>query len=516
MKLSKFKNARIFILIFFLLFSLYIIDPKLSAEGVVIKSVELNSSIARAGLTIQDDINPRDREIILSINNQEIKSLEDYSQAVLNLNTEVIRVRTDRTEYAFLNKGDLGITVEQAARSNIRKGLDLQGGTRVLLQPVEEIEDSQYQDLMNILENRLNVYGLSDIKVREAKDLFQNRFIVLEIAGVSKEEVKELIASQGKFEAKIGEDVVFTGGERDILFVCRGDGTCSGVRQCQQATSQQYQCVFEFSIRLSTDAAQKHAEITDKLPLNSTVIGESYLSKPLDLFLDDILVDSLQIGASLKGRATTDISISGPGLGATEEEALEDALNSMNKLQTALITGSLPTKLNVIKSDSISPVLGQTFLDNAIKTALLAIAAVGIVVYIRYRKLKIAIPMMIVGASEIFIILGISALMKYNLDLAAIAGIIAAVGTGVDDQIVITDEVLSGSTYNWKEKTKRAFFVIMAAYVTTVAALIPLFWAGAGLLTGFAIATIIGVSIGVFITRPAFAAILKALLGGED
>jgi preprotein translocase subunit SecD len=36
-------------------------------------------------------------------------------------------------------------------------------------------------------------------------------------------------------------------------------------------------------------------------------------------------------------------------------------------------------------------------------------------------------------------------------------------------------------------------------------------WAGAGLLKGFAITTIIGISVGVFITRPAFGDMIKMM-----
>ena len=42
--------------------------------------------------------------------------------------------------------------------------------------------------------------------------------------------------------------------------------------------------------------------------------------------------------------------------------------------------------------------------------------------------------------------------------------------------------------------------------------MIPLFWVGAGLIKGFALTTIIGISAGVFITRPAFASIVEYLL----
>jgi len=42
--------------------------------------------------------------------------------------------------------------------------------------------------------------------------------------------------------------------------------------------------------------------------------------------------------------------------------------------------------------------------------------------------------------------------------------------------------------------------------------MVPLIFAGAGLLKGFAIITIIGVSIAVFITRPAYANVIEILL----
>ena len=95
------------------------------------------------------------------------------------------------------------------------------------------------------------------------------------------------------------------------------------------------------------------------------------------------------------------------------------------------------------------------------------------------------------------------------------AGIIIAVGTGVDHQIVITDETLRKDQQmysNWKKKIKNALFIIMAAYFTTMVAMIPLLFAGAGLLKGFAITTMMGISFGVFITRPAYAAIAEILL----
>ena len=175
----------------------------------------------------------------------------------------------------------------------------------------------------------------------------------------------------------------------------------------------------------------------------------------------------------------------------------------------------MPFDIQVEKLDSISPIAGEAFLKNAIFIGLLAFVAVGIVLYFRYRKIMISLLILMTSFCEVIIILGFASIIGWSLDLAAIAGIIAAIGTGVDSQIVIVDEIKRGEArqLNWKQRIKNAFFIIFAAYTTVVAAMIPLFNAGAGLVRGFAITTIIGVSIGVFITRPAFSSLMEKILG---
>ena len=111
--------------------------------------------------------------------------------------------------------------------------------------------------------------------------------------------------------------------------------------------------------------------------------------------------------------------------------------------------------------------------------------------------------------------LAVATLLRQNLDVSSIAGIIAGMGTGVNDQIVILSESFNkeDSTVRVKERIKRALFVIMGAFFTIIAAMLPLFWAGAGMLRGFALTTIIGVTIGILITRPAFADMIEQIKG---
>jgi preprotein translocase subunit SecD len=565
------KNPRVIILIAVLVLSVIAISPSPNRQGVAIRAVMANSSASTAGIqSPQTGASPMSREVVRSINNIPIESVEAYYDIVSTFTYDMtVEVLTNKQAYRlvtvpeynvtvlgelepvvvnrtiienvsangtwhleekeveetiYVNKtskeitgvADLGLSVYPAPTNNIRKGLDLAGGTRVILSPEEPLAQDDFDMLIENLKQRLNVYGLSDIIVRRADDLSGNTFVIVEIAGAKKDEVRELLSKQGKFEAKIGNESVFLGGSRDVTYVCR-TGDCSGLdpyAACGRISDTSWICRFRFAITLSPAAAQRQADATQNLDVVLGSGDDNYLSQDLDLILDGKLVSSLKISDSLKGKASTDIAISGSGFGATEREAALDALQNMKELQTIMITGSLPTKLNIDQMSSISPTLGQDFVNNALFVGLLAILSVVAIVFLRYRKVSIAIPIFITLVSEVVIVMGFAALIGWNLDLAAIAGLIIVIGTSVDHQVVITDEILRGesSSYSWKDKIKKAFFIIMGAYFTTVVAMLPLIRAGAGLLRGFAITTIVGVTIGVLIARPAFAAMAEILL----
>ena len=530
-----FTNVRVLLLLFVVfmaLSSIFTINPSnWFATGVSIDSVEQNSSAAISGMmSPSSGTHPLQQERILEINGNDILSKNDFHSSLSSLKSgDTVTIDTDAGNYVLLvtekdvlYAGDkfinLGIEIDDIPKNNLKKGLDLAGGTRVLLQPLEAVDSEILEITISNLYERLNVYGLSDISISPAQDLAGKQFIVIEIAGATESEVRSLLEEQGKFEAKIGNETVFSGGDKDITYVCRS-ADCSGIdasRGCGLLNDGSYACSFFFSIALSSDAAQKQADLTKDLT-QSFEGGEAYLSEDLVLYLDDVEVDILRIGASLQGRATTEIQISGSGSGATEAIAIENTLDEMNRLQTIMITGSLPVQLEIVKMDTVSASLGEEFLDNLLLVAIVAIVAVFVIIFVRYRKLVVAVPMSLVMLSEILMILGFAAAVSWNLDLAAFAGIIIAAGTGIDDLIIITDETLRGEkTSSLKERIKNAMFIVFGAYFTTAVGMIPLWFAGAGLLKGFAFTTIVGITLGVFIARPAYAAIIKILLEEQE
>ncbi|MFH1358669.1 MAG: PDZ domain-containing protein [archaeon] len=496
-------NWKIWLLIICILGSVLAIFPLDFSKGVQVVSVEDGSQAFEQGL--------RQGDIIISIDEQKITNFEDYKNALSNFPTdEKIRLTiTTKTNLFILFVDEAPkISVKDIEPHRVKTGLDLSGGARALITAEEkELTDSELNDLVAVTSERLNIYGLKDVQIRPVKDLSGKNFMLVEIAGSTPNELEKLIAQQGKFEAKIGNQTVFEGGDKDITYVSR-TGEQSGIYSCDKSQEGE-SCRFRFAISLSEEAAKKHADITCELELSTE--NPQYLEQKLDLYLDEELVDSLFIGKDLKCSETTQISISGAGTGVTREEAYDNALEDMKHLQTVLISGSLPFKLKIEKLDTISPLLGKEFINTILIAGIIAILAVGIIVFIRYRKIKLSLAVILTSLAEVLIILGISALFSRNLDLPAIAGIIAAIGTGVDSQIIILDESQM-TAMSLKERIKRALAIILGTYVTTLFALLPLLWAGAGLLKGFAITTIIGISIGVFITRPAFSEIVKKIL----
>lgn len=473
-------------------------------SGVVVKSIAKSSPLFEQGL--------RQGDIIKEVNGMPVESLTDYTDITKRIfvgGDVRLDIATKEGRFvAFVNETP-DLIVQNIPRTKIKTGLDIQGGARALVEPEQAITNDQLQDLIAISNNRFNVFGLSDVKIRGVTDLTGNRFMLIEVAGATPSDLQELISKQGKFEARIGNETVFSGGSQDITSVCRNDASCAGITGCSQVQGG-YACNFRFTIYLSEESARRHADITNKIDID-VASGGQYLKGNLSLLLDNQVVDELLISRDLKGQVTTQISIQGSGQGTTQEDALADARASMHQLQTVLITGSLPYKLNIVKLDTIAPLLGGDFVYTLLLAGSVAILAVGLVILIRYRNIKESLAVLFTAFAEIVIILGVAALIGWNLDLPSIAGILATIGTGVNQQIIILDEARRNRDLALKERMKRALFVVFSAYATALVSLLPLYWASAGLFKGFAITTIIGITAGVLISRPAFAEIIKRI-----
>ena len=546
--------------------------------------------------------------IISEVNKQGIGTPEEWDTLVKNYKGN-ITLKVDRNDYRFeVNEtAGVGIDVIEIDKTNLDFGLDIKGGTRVLLKPKENASSQIMEQIIATLQTRANIYGLKEVRFFPVRGIEGEYYVQIEAAGLGREIVTELLSKQGSFEAKIVKPIylkdkkgIFDLGEKKYEIEYLGNGTVTLADlalelndtftmddvdfEYANVTSTEDMLIFigtayrgddielvytdvqhsgmiprsnffefYFGILVSEKGAERFAKITSGIPsqldLNS---GDYYLKDcRILLFLDDKLVSDLRIASTLGGKVYTTPQITG------SRETKEDALKEKLSLQTILRSGALPVSLETVSVGVISPTLGKGFVTSAVYAGGLAALVVIVITFIRYRKLRIALPMVFTGLSEVIIILGIAAnndwmiwgtvliinimivglawwkrqeidvtawvgvllipmlgFMSWTIDLPAIGGIIAAIGVGMDNMIIIADETLSGKEerkilYTVKDKIKRAFFIIFGSASTTIAAMVPLMLIGVGLIRGFAITTIVGVLIGILITRPAYAKIIE-------
>nr|WP_324603093.1 preprotein translocase subunit SecD [Halarchaeum acidiphilum] len=198
-----------------------------------------------------------------------------------------------------------------------------------------------------------------------------------------------------------------------------------------------------------------------------------------------------------------------------------NSMSQARQIAVDLRAGALPASLNLQQGDvyHIDASLAQRFKPLSFLTGLIAAIAVSLVVYARYGRVKIAAPMLVTALSEVVILLGFSAVSGLSLNLSHIAGFIAVIGTGVDDLVIIADEVTTEAVSSdrvFQSRFRKAFWIIGGAAATTIVAMSPLAVLSLGDLRGFAIVTILGVLVGVLLTRPAYGDILRYLLTDEN
>ncbi|MCD6478482.1 MAG: hypothetical protein J7L44_01190, partial [Candidatus Diapherotrites archaeon] len=141
----------------------------------------------------------------------------------------------------------------------------------------------------------------------------------------------------------------------------------------------------------------------------------------------------------------TDLLITGTA------QSLKQAQDERSELKILLNSGALPVSVESISNYWVSPTQGKEFLFQVAIIGIIVLFAVSAFIIFRYRKPMLSAAIIFTALVEAFVTSSFTSALGQSLDIATLAGIIAAVGTGVDDQIIITDELLMG-----RELTKEA------------------------------------------------------------
>jgi len=201
--------------------------------------------------------------------------------------------------------------------------------------------------------------------------------------------------------------------------------------------------------------------------------------------------------------------VNGPAEGASLREKTLDAQRKEKELESILKGGALPVQITIGSKTLVPAPLGAEFLRLSFIGIAFSLLAISLMVAIRYRHLQIILPMLFISFAELIILLSI--IGSFTIDLAGMAGILAAIGVGVDAQIVVTDELLKKEG-DARQRMEKAFSIITTSVMVGVIAMLPLLlMSGLVEIIGFATATVLGSLLGLFISRPAYGVIAEHL-----
>ena len=362
---------------------------------------------------------------------------------------------------------------------SIRQGLDLQGGTHVVLQAVDtpdaKVDDDALNRVVKIIERRVNELGLTEPTIqRQGKDR-----IIVELPGVK--DPDKAIAMLGRTALLEFRDV--TG--KTVL-------TGKDLKNSKAHVGQNNQAVV--GLEFNEDGAKKFAALTAQ-----------NIGKPISILLDgDVLTSPVVQEVITGGNA----QISG-------SRNVEEA----EHLAILLRSGSLPVKVEVMETRTVGPTLGQDSKDMSVKAFGIGTISVFVFMVLFYRMSGLVADI----ALLLYIMLVLLA-MKYlnaTLTLPGIAGIILSIGMAVDANVLIferfKEEIRKGKTLRSAMEAgfNKAFTTIFDSNITTIMAAVVLFYLGTGPIRGFAITLALGVVLSMFSAITITRELLRFLIGSN-
>jgi len=343
---------------------------------------------------------------------------------------------------------------------DIRLGIDIKGGVDVTFAPAGDYDAdlTQLDSATEIIKTRLTALGITDNEVYS--DEKSDRIIVRFPWQVGESDfnpeaaVKEL-GEMAELTFRKGTDSETDDDGNTIPtaeIVLQGADVTSAQAQYRPDDKGEYE--YLVALELSPEGSSKFAEATAELAGSST---------PISIWMDNTMISAPSVNSAITdGNAV----ITG---NFTQETA--------KKLADQINSGALPFKMETKSFKTISPTMGEGSLDAILLAALIAFIGIAIYMVVLYRLPGFVAVIALIGqiAGSIAAITGWFGFMNGStLTIPGIAGIILAVGMGVDANIItgerIKEELRTGKSLDSAIKIayKRAFSAILDGNITNV------------------------------------------------
>ena len=425
----------------------------------------------------------------------------------------------------FFSVVAIAASVYVLLQTPIRLGLDLRGGTQIVLEAQDTADVQVDADVtartLEVLRRRVDAFGVAEPTLQASGD----RRIIVELPGLEDpDEAVEVIGRTARltFHSVLAsypegsapdekENLVLPGdpGEELVLGPVAVSGEqvagAGGIFDAQG--SGQWVVTIDFR----SDGAQAWTDLTAVAAC--APLGDP--SRRVAIVLDSTVISSpgvassVSCGVGITGGATI---ITG---GFTEDEATELAL--------LIRAGALPVPVEVIERGTIGPSLGEDAIAASMEAALIG-ATLTIVYMIAFYRLMGVVAALSLGVYAL-ISYAVLAAIGATLTLPGIAGFILAIGMAVDANVLVyeraKEEHMAGSSIRESIVAgfTRAWSAIADANMTTLLAALLLFFYASGAVRGFGVTLSIGVVASMFsalvVTR-VLLEIFGALFGIDD
>jgi protein-export membrane protein SecD len=191
-----------------------------------------------------------------------------------------------------------------------------------------------------------------------------------------------------------------------------------------------------------------------------------------------------------------------PILGGTGQISGNFSVQEANDLAVLLRSGALPAKLTVIEERTVGASLGADSIEAGKRAALVGLLLVAIFMLVAYGLFGLFANIAVLF--NIALIFAVLSLMGATLTLPGIAGIVLVIGIAVDANVLINErireEIRAGKSPFAAVDAgySRALITIIDSNVTTLIAVLVLFWLGSGPVRGFAVTLTIGILASMF------------------
>ncbi|MBQ9842230.1 MAG: protein translocase subunit SecD [Clostridia bacterium] len=341
--------------------------------------------------------------------------------------------------------------------SDIRWGIDIQGGVDVVFGPVDENvdpTDEQLDAVKTIIEQRMVSKNITDYEAYTdpANNQVIVRFPWASTTETPEEAVKE-IGQTAMLAFYIGSETDDEGKPTGKLVLDGNDvESAEAMYQIVDETTQQYEYVVALDLKDSGKSAFSSA--TKQQAANKGTIS---------IWLDDQMISNPTVNNHIENGEAV---ITGS---ATYEEAKE--------LADLITSGALPFEIEAKSLGSISPTMGSNALSAMGIAGIIAMIAVCVMMIVIYRLPGVVAAIALCGQMSLTIacLSGYFGVFdSFTMTLPGVAGLILSIGIGVDCNVItaeaVRDELRAGKTIDGaiRSGSKNSFWAIFDGNITVL------------------------------------------------